>query len=219
MCIRDRFPGSFLFSMVYPSAIFVAASVWAFVFVEERHDVAAGVATIGAVMVRPNGFVVAIALAFAVGWAWRRVWVVCAPSAVFFLGWCLYNLDRTGDALTFWNAKSGWPEVTAADFVNKLHKYAIPHLVLALAAVAAVVVVWRKLPRSWLVLTALYLIPPLFIGIVGLGRYATECFPPFVAAGELLARMRRGTMVALFGASILAEAACAYWVVYSKWLP
>jgi hypothetical protein len=213
------FPGSFLFSMVYPSAIFVAASVWAFVLVEEHHDVAAGLVAIGAVMVRPNGFVVALALAFAVGWSWRRLWIVCAPSAVCFLGWCLYNLDRTGDALTFWNAKSGWPEVTIVDFVNKLHKYAIPHLALALAAIAAVVVMWRKLPRAWLVLTALYLVPPLFIGIVGLGRYATECFPPFVAGGELLARMRRNTIVALFATSILVEAVCAYWVVYSKWLP
>ncbi len=213
------FPGSFLFSMVYPSAIFVAASVWAFALVEEHRDVAAGIAAIAAVMVRPNGFVVAIALAFALRWSWRRLWIVCAPSAAFFLGWCLYNLDRTGDALTFWSAKAGWPEVTALDFLNKLHKYAIPHVALALAAVAAAVVMWRKLPRSWLVLTALYLVPPLFIGIVGLGRYATECFPPFVAAGELLARMRRGTIVALFGASIAAEALCAYWVIYSKWLP
>ena len=35
------FPASFLFSMIYPSAIFLAATVWAFVLVEDRHDVAA----------------------------------------------------------------------------------------------------------------------------------------------------------------------------------
>src|SRR5581483_5160886 len=59
------FPGSFLFSMVYPSSIFLAASVWAFLLIEEGHDLGAGLVTIAAVMVRPNGFVVALALAFA----------------------------------------------------------------------------------------------------------------------------------------------------------
>ncbi len=124
------FPGSFIFSMVYPSAIFFAASVWAFVLVEERRDLAAGLVTIAAVMVRPNGFVVALALVVAVHTSWRRVLVVCGPAGLAFLGWCLYNLDRTGDALTFWDAKSGWPEVNLIDFVNKFHKYAIPHVLL-----------------------------------------------------------------------------------------
>ena len=37
------FPASFLFSMIYPSAIFLAASVWAFCFVEERRDLLRGI--------------------------------------------------------------------------------------------------------------------------------------------------------------------------------
>jgi hypothetical protein len=32
------FPGAFVFSMVYPSAIWLAVSVWAFILVDERHD-------------------------------------------------------------------------------------------------------------------------------------------------------------------------------------
>ena len=213
------FPGSFIFSMVYPSAIFFAASVWAFVLVEDRHDLAAGVVTIAAVMVRPNGFVVALALVVAVHASWRRVVVVCGPSALAFLGWCLYNLDRTGSTFTFWDAKAGWPEVNAIDFVNRLHKYAIPHVLLALVAIGAVVLVWRSLPRSWLVFTGLYLLPPLFVGIVGLGRYATECFPPFVAAGSILERFAVRVRVALFTLSVGLEGLCAYWVISSKWLP
>ena len=49
------FPASFVFSMTYPSAIFLAASVWAFVLVEDDHDLAAGLVAVGAAMVRPNG--------------------------------------------------------------------------------------------------------------------------------------------------------------------
>ena len=37
------FPSAFVFSMVYPSAIFLAASVWAFVFLADGHDGAAAV--------------------------------------------------------------------------------------------------------------------------------------------------------------------------------
>jgi Gpi18-like mannosyltransferase len=63
------FPASFVFSMTYPSAIFLAASVWAFVLVEDEHDLAAGVVAAGAALVRPNGLVVAVALVVAV-----RMW-------------------------------------------------------------------------------------------------------------------------------------------------
>ena len=44
--------------MIYPSAIFFAASVWAFVLVEEGHDLAAGAAAAVAVLTRPDGFLV-----------------------------------------------------------------------------------------------------------------------------------------------------------------
>ena len=40
-----------------------------------------------------------------------------------------------------------------------------------------------------LVFTVLYLLPSLGLGMVGLGRYLNECFPPFVAAGMLLDRV------------------------------
>src|SRR6185437_7712739 len=73
------FPASFVFSMTYPSAIFLAASVWAFVLVEERHDLAAGLVVVAAALVRPNGLVVALALIVAVR-TWRRAVIVAAPS-------------------------------------------------------------------------------------------------------------------------------------------
>src|SRR6478735_2086644 len=38
------FPAAFVFSLVYPSAIFLPASVWAFVLVDEHRDLAAGIA-------------------------------------------------------------------------------------------------------------------------------------------------------------------------------
>src|SRR4029077_10363473 len=68
------FPASFVFSMTYPSAIFLAASVWAFLVIERRADGASGAATdvvagalaAGATLLRPNGIVLALALVVAV---------------------------------------------------------------------------------------------------------------------------------------------------------
>ena len=213
------FPASIMFSMVYPSAIIFAGSVWAFEFVEDRRDLAAAGAALAAVMVRPNGFLVAIALAFAVGWRFKRVLVVCGPSLVAFGAWCLYNQRRTGDALTFFKAKDGWPEIDLVDFVLRDRKIAIPHVLLAIAAAAAVIVVWRKLPKAWLVLTGLFLVLPFFTGMVGLGRYAGETFPPFVAAGEILRRWPRWAVLTVLGASVAAMAVCTYWVIYLDYLP
>jgi len=213
------FPASIMFSMVYPSAIIFAGSVWAFDFVEDRRDVAASLVALAAVMVRPNGFLVAIALAFAVGWRIRRVAIVCGPSLLAFGAWCLYNLDRTGDALTFFKAKDGWPEINLVDFVLRDRKIAIPHVLLAGAAALAVIVVWKRIPKSWLVLTGLFLVLPLFTGMVGLGRYAGETFPPFVAAGEILRRWPRPLVVAALSLSVVGMAACTYWVVYLDYLP
>jgi hypothetical protein len=213
------FPASIMFSMVYPSAIIFAASVWAFDLVEDRRDLAAGAVTIAAVMVRPNGFLVAVALAFAVGWRPRRVLVVCGPAALAFGAWCWVNLATTGDALTFFKAKDGWPEIDIVDFVLRDRKIAIPHVLLALAALAAVVVVWRRLPVAWLVLTGLFLVVPLFTGMVGLGRYAGETFPPFVAAGEILRRWPRALVVAFFAACVAVMGICTYWVIYLDYVP
>ncbi|MBM3658513.1 MAG: hypothetical protein FJW95_03290 [Actinobacteria bacterium] len=213
------FPASIMFSMVYPSAIIFAGSVWAFDFVEDRRDVAAAAAALAAVMVRPNGFLVAVALAFAVGWRLKRVLVVCGPSLVAFGAWCLYNLQKTDDALTFFKAKDGWPEITLVDFALRDRKIAIPHVLLALAAAAAVIVVWRKLPKAWLVLTGLFLVLPFFTGMVGLGRYAGETFPPFVAAGDILRRWPPWAVRTAFAASVVGMAVCTYWVIYLDYLP
>jgi hypothetical protein len=55
--------------------------------------------------------------------------------------------------------------------------------------------------------------------MVGLGRYANECFPPFVAAGELLDRARRWVVVTAFAAAVAGQAVCAWWVIHQHYIP
>jgi hypothetical protein len=195
------FPASFVFSMTYPSAIFLAASVWAFVLVEDRHDLAAGCVAVGSALVRPNGIVVAVALVIAV-WSWRRAVLVAGPSVVAVVAWCVYCADRTGDPFVFLTTKSRWQEVTFVGLFEGHVKWSVlPHVVLAVAALAVLVVQRKRLPLSWLVFGALYLIPSLQLGIVGVGRYANECFSPFVGVGQILERWPRRWQCAVFAAS------------------
>jgi hypothetical protein len=187
--------------MTYPSAIFLAASVWAFVFVEEEHDVAAGLVVVAATMVRPNGVVVALALVVAVR-TWRRSLVVAGPSVVAVLAWCVWCHDRTGDALVFLTTKSRWQEITFVGlFEGHLKWSVLPHVVLAVGAIVVLIVQRKRLPLAWLVFGVLYLIPSLQLGMVGVGRYANECFPPFVGIGQILERWSTRLRVLYFAAS------------------
>jgi hypothetical protein len=212
------FPTSFVFSMVYPSAIVLAVSVWAFIFAEEHRDLSAGVLAAAATLVRPNGIIVAIALAFAVRFAWRRLPAILGPSVVALGAWLLFVWARTGDPLTFYWAKDGWREITFTMFVtgNNDRLVVLPHLVLALAAFAALVIERRRIPRAWAAFTAMWLLPSFYLGMVGLGRYATDTFPPFVAAGRILERWGTVARSVAFTSAIVGQAAACYWVNWVK---
>jgi hypothetical protein len=159
-----------------------------FLLVEGRTvagDLGAGLLAAMAASVRPNGLVVAAALVVAVWWSWRRVLCVAGPAVVLVAAWCWYSYDRTGDAIVFLTTKARWREITFVGLFEGNVKWSIvPHVVLAGAAIAVVVVQWRRLPTSWLVLAGLSLIPSLQLGMVGVGRCAERVLPPFVAAGR-----------------------------------
>jgi hypothetical protein len=220
------FPGAFIFSMVYPSSIWLALSVWAFIFVDEHRDLAAAVLVTGAALVRPNGVVLAVALVIVLR-SWRRVLVVCAPSVAAVALWCVACYHWTGDALVFLTSKEGWPEVTVKAFVLApfrescltCYHYVYPHLFLAAAALGALFLMRRRLPAAWSVFTVLYLLPSLGLGMVGLGRYANECFPPFVAAGQLLHRAGRSLRLVVLAFALLGQAVCAWWVIHQQYVP
>jgi len=214
------FPGAFIFSMVYPSAIWLALSVWAFILVDERRDLAAAVLVTAAALVRPNGIVLAIALVLVLR-SWRRVALVCAPSVVAVALWCVACYRWTGDAFVFLSAKEEWPEVTIKAFLSAPWRfdYVFPHVFLALAALGALFLRRRSLPFAWTVFTVLYLLPSLGLGMVGLGRYANESFPPFVAAGEVLHRVRRSVRAVVFASAVGGQAICAWWVIHQHYVP
>jgi hypothetical protein len=156
---------------------------------------------VGAALVRPNGVVVALALIVAVR-SWRRAALVAGPAVVAVIAWCVYCYDRTGDAFVFLTTKARWQEITFVGLFDGHVKWSVlPHVLLALGALGVLVVQRKRLPVSWLVFGALYLIPSLQLGMVGVGRYANECFPPFVGVGQLLERWSSRVRVVYFASS------------------
>ena len=112
---------------------------------------------------------------------------------------CWYH---TGDPLVFFSAKSAWVEYTLVEAPTYLP--ASLHVLMAVLLVLPFVITIRRQPPAWVVLVALSLLPSLLLGVVGLGRYAVQCFPLAIAAGALLDRW--GTRV---GRLVIAGSAAA----------
>jgi hypothetical protein len=203
------FPGTAALTLLYPDVAFLACGVWAFLLLERRHDVAAALLATAAVLVRPNGAVLAASLGVAVllaGDTWQRAARMVVPAALAVTAWLAFLWVRAGDPLAFVHAKTAWHEVTLASLLAGTDR--LPKLDLAPLALAVVVLVlaWHRLPAGWLVLAALSLLPSLGLGILGMPRYASSCFPVFVAGGMALARLPRAAaavVLALFAFTLV----------------
>ena len=224
------FPMSGVFSMLYPSSVFLAASIWAFEFAERKRWAWSGAVAAAATMVRPNGLLVVAVLAVAVfadagsdagavdGRRRRSALLVVAPSAVALAAWLMVCAVRTGNPLVFVTAKGAWREHRLVEAVwlvatqPGLKQIAV-HTGFGVLAVAALWFSWRRLPRSWRALAVLTIGLPMVTGVVGLGRYVNECFPLMVAGGLVLgaapARVRRPLLACSAAALFVAAASMA----------
>lgn len=201
------FPGSVALTLLYPDALFLACGVWAFLALEQRRDTAATILAACAALVRPNGAVLAASLGAAVllgGGTLRRAAGIVLPAALAVTAWLAYLWSQAGDPLAFVHAKAAWHEVTLPSLLAGADP--LPKLDLAPLGVALLVLAlaWRRLPAGWLVLAALALLPSLGLGILGMPRYVSSCFPVFVACGMALDRLSRGAATGVLAAAALA---------------
>jgi hypothetical protein len=113
------------------------------------------------------------------------------PALIAMAAWCGWLWNRAGDPFIFYRAKSAWHEVTIVEALVHLRAHALPHLASVAAALLALVVERRRIPLAWQILAALWLLPSLVLGTIGLGRYTNECFPAMVAIALLLSRFPR----------------------------
>ena len=221
--ITALFPGALTFAMGYPDSLFLAGSVWAFVLLEDRRVVAAGLAALVATASRPNGFVVVVALVVA-WWYQRRqdptdtdiarplAWLA-GPSVAFLAVWCAVCWYLTDDPLVFFTAKQAWHEYTIYEWAG--HADATMHIVFGLVLLLPFLFTIRRQPRAWIVLVALSILPSMFLGLIGLARYAVQCFPLAIAAGETLERATpKVARLALAGSAV---ALVVYGLLVTRW--
>lgn len=208
------FPASFVFSLGYSEALFLALSVWAFAFAVIRRDALAGVCALGAALTRPNGIVVAAALLVAVGIRDRkRATLVVGPAILGVAVWLAILRHWSGDAWVFWHAKSAWAESNLWDAATSGHNRV--HLALGVLGAAAIAVTFRRLPKGWTTLAVLTLIPPLITATVGQSRYTAACFPVFGSAALVADKLRRPLVIA--GLVCSAGAMAWYAVAVVRW--
>lgn len=219
------------FALVYPDAIVLAASVWAFVLVGREPlsrragvgaDVGAAVLCALAASTRPNGILVAVAVGFGLVWnqrRWLRAALICLPSVVVVGAWMAQLVVWTGDPLAFMTAKVGWHESTIFEMLDHSDWNTRFHLGAVVVAIAVVVWQWRKLEAGWIVLAGAYLLPSLGLGVVGLGRYTNTVFPVFAAAGEVVAPRPLAARISVYAAGAAMTVAVTWNVLTGAWVP
>lgn len=216
-------PASAPFGMVYSDVFVLAASVWAFVALDDDRPVVASALALVCTTMRPNGIVVALALAVAARTP-RRVAIVVAPSLAALAAWVLFVWSASGDPLAFLSAKGAWEEVPIWAAVGHALGFAYPTpqwLDIGLAVLGAVFVFAcaRRIPPAWTTLFALSVLPSLVLGTVGLGRYTATCFAVPVAAAATLDRYPIWVRAGALACSAFGLAYAAAQIFMHHWLP
>jgi hypothetical protein len=178
------FPIGFVFSMVYPEAIVLAAFALACLFAVRRKWTAAAVAAVIAGLGRPEAFFLVLPLGALAFHDWRRVGAMerfraltaalAAPAAI--AGVSIYQWRLFHDPVAFASAQKEWGRATSADglqraVVELAHSlgtrnqwlfrdavFCVVYLVLLVVALK------HNVPRSWIVAGALMVVLPLWSG-------------------------------------------------------
>ena len=196
------FPASIMFSMVYPSAIMFAGTVWAFDFVEDR-----------ATSPRPDA---------PSRWSWSartgsssrsaRVRGRVEPAAASLIT-CGPARDRFGGVVPLQPRphrrrapRSSRPRTAGPRSTGRLRaprpQDRGPPRAPRRGRPARGDLVWRKLPKSWLVLTGLFLVLPLLTGMVGWAATRARRSPRSSRPARSCAAGPAGCVLAFFALSV-----------------
>jgi hypothetical protein len=225
------FPTGFFFSCFYTEATFLLLSAGALLAAHRRRWWAAGILGGLLAVTRPNGVLIAVPLAFSYladrQWQPRRVgiggaWLLLVPGAL--LAYMVALLPITGDLLAPFKVQAAWGKITASPWETLFTpRYPYPittdveRAVILLLLILAVRSFWLLRERSHAVYAALFLVAPLFTGVLNSqARYAAPLFPLFATLAYVTRRRRTAIWVGvvLAGLQIVAFAAWCqlYWV-------
>jgi len=203
----------YLYGAAYSDALFVAATLAAFLLLDDHHPVAAGAAGIVATAARPTGILVAVGLV-AVALDRRRKGNVDGHTTarehavllaiVGLLGWCVWLGVRFRHPFAFietegapgWNRAPGVATWLKVPLVTGIARDGIvvwaPHLVQVAVCAAfalALPAVWRRFGRGYGIYSLATVLAPAIStdDFMGTGRYLLAAFPVFAVVGASLA--------------------------------
>jgi hypothetical protein len=165
-------PGSFALLLAYPDALALAAAVWAAGFALRGWPEAAAPLGAIAAFARPNGFLIAVPLAYL---AWRRgarYWVAAAAPVATAIAVHAYFWAHSGVYDSFLRAQSaGWVRhgpghigTWLSRVGSSLEARGLLVLIAGVIAIAVVYLAWRVRPLYGLVAAYVFVIPALLLG-------------------------------------------------------
>lgn len=154
-------PGSFALLLAYPDALALAAAAWAAALAMRGRPLAAGALGAVAAVARPSGVLIALPLALLARGRGMRAWLGAALPVAAAAGVEGYFWSRSSRATAFFDAQKLWgrrgPRI--GDWSSHLHGVLDRHGaligLLAVGAVAAVVLAWRRF-GPWTTLIVAY---------------------------------------------------------------
>jgi len=226
------FPFGFVFSMVYPEGIVLAAAAIAGVLALRGRWLWCALAVACATLARPEGVFLALpVLAIAVrGWkgldesSRGRALVAILAGPVSLLAFGFYQWRSTGDALAFSHAQAAWGRATTPGgivtaLVKLVHEptassgWLYRDAAFCLVYLVCLVLAYRaRVPRAWIAAGALIVLLPLWSGSwqsdarFGLLALPVYCGLAYAARRRWLdgvLRVTSGTLLALGSATIL----------------
>jgi hypothetical protein len=223
------FPFAVFFSAVYTESLFLLAAAAAWYHAERREDARAVVFGLMASLTRPNGFMLAVPLAWMLldhDQTWPRKWAIILSPIAGAVLYSVYLALHVGDAGAWIAGQAAWPTVAPwggsgmpdPGPPGPLDPWSVViHIGNAAAlglAIASIIPVGRKLGVAAALFIALnMLLPAARHGLQSLGRFTSVLFPIFVWLAAALPARRRLVIAAFAIGQIVAA------MLFFTWRP
>jgi hypothetical protein len=220
------FPTAIFFNAVYTEAFFFAVSVAAIYLARRRAWGWAAAFACVAALTRVTGVLLFLPLAIEawLEWRetgrWRRAWLALAAIPAAAASFFAYHWLRFGDPLLFFKIEKTWGRSFTLNgehflaFTGAAQANLGLDVFFAVLALAAVVVIWRRVRPSYAVYALASLLLPIASGtLMSIGRYALVLFPIPMAFATLPPTARRAWL--LLSAMLLGLYALLY--AHSYW--
>ena len=211
-------PFQFYFSMQLTEAIFAAALLFSFVFLQRQSYFFSMICTIPLVLTRPNGLVILFPfwLFFLEknGIVFSNFFTkanckkivqsvtICLPSVLIFALYCGYQHAMTGHYFAFGAAQNGWGKSSTFPLFALFKQGNISYQLnswYTIFALLCLIFYWRKLPLSLALLVLISILLPLAGGSVyGMFRYVSVLFPLFLCWSDTIYAIRHRFKIVAF---------------------